>query len=201
MRVVTILLATRLLGFAADPADGRAAQEASIARQRASIQQQLDAVAPQRPKDARSFFVIPFPPLPAVSPASCDPGSSGDVDRAIEQSAQKEGLDVRLVRAVVRQESAFNPCAVSPKGAQGLMQLMPAVQDQFGVTDPFDVSQNIGAGARLLKQLLSQYNGDLRLALSAYNAGPRRVDNAAGVPRIPETMDYVSSILNALAVK
>src|SRR5205085_361018 len=98
-----------------------------------------------------------------------------------------------------RQESGSRPCAVSAKGAQGLMQLMPATSQQFGVADPFDARQNIQAGAKFLKQLLTRYGGDVTKALAAYNAGPGRVDQAGGaVPGIPETIHYVSSILSSL---
>ena len=106
-----------------------------------------------------------------------------------------------LVRAVVRKESAYNPCATSIKGAQGLMQLMPSVQAQFGVTDPYDPKQNISAGTRLLKQLLDTYGGDLPKALGAYNAGTTRVDQFGGVPPFPETMRYVTGILGDLDKK
>ena len=114
----------------------------------------------------------------------------------IDRAAQKEGVDPALVREIARQESAFRPCAVSPKGAEGLMQLMPATQMQFDVTDPFDPGQSLDAGTKLLKQLLDRYHGDLSMALGAYNAGPTRVDKAGGVPEIPETKNYVLSILN-----
>ena len=78
------------------------------------------------------------------------------------------------------------------------MQLMPSVSEQFGVTDPFDPKQNVEAGSKLLKQLLAKYNGDLRLTLSAYNAGSDRVDKDGSVPQIPETMNYVNDILSKL---
>ena len=78
------------------------------------------------------------------------------------------------------------------------MQLMPAVAEQFGVHDPLDPKQNVEAGTKLLKQLLTKYNGDMRLALSAYNAGPERVDREGGVPQIPETINYVTDILPKL---
>jgi soluble lytic murein transglycosylase-like protein len=99
---------------------------------------------------------------------------------------------------VIQQESGARPCAVSSKGALGLMQLMPATSDQFGVNDPFDAEQNINAGARLLRQLLTRYSGDVSKTLAAYNAGPGRVDQTDGIPSIPETVHYVSSILSSL---
>jgi soluble lytic murein transglycosylase-like protein len=123
------------------------------------------------------------------------------VDRLVENAADREGLDQAVVRGVMRQESAFRPCAVSPKGAMGLMQLMPATASQLGVLNPFDSAANVDAGAKLLKDLLVRYGGDLSLTLGAYIAGPAEVDAAAGVPAIPETQDYVKRILSWLTPK
>ena len=106
-----------------------------------------------------------------------------------------------LLRAVIGQESAFHPCAVSSKGAQGLMQLMPEVASRLGVKDIFDPKQNVEAGAQYLKELLDKYKGDLSRALAAYNAGPAAVDQANGIPDIPETREYVESILGHLSAK
>ncbi len=119
----------------------------------------------------------------------------------VDEGAEKAGLGQELVRAVVKKESAYNPCAVSMVRQQGLMQLMPSVQSQFGVTDPFDPKQNIAAGTRLLKQLLEMYSGDLPKALGAYNAGAARVDQFGGIPPFPETMQYVTGILTELDKK
>jgi len=116
----------------------------------------------------------------------------------IEKSAAKEGVKADLIQAVINRESGARACAVSAKGAEGLMQLMPEIAAQFGVSDPFDPEQNISAGAKLLKQLLSKYNGDISLALSAYNAGSGRVDKDGAIPAIPETINYVSDILAKL---
>jgi soluble lytic murein transglycosylase-like protein len=118
--------------------------------------------------------------------------------RMIDVAAQRESVDPQLVREVARQESGFHPCAVSPKGAEGLMQLMPATQIQLQVRNPFSAQESLDAGTKLLKQLLDRYQGDLSQALSAYNAGAARVDEAGGVPNIPETQNYVSTILNRL---
>ena len=104
-----------------------------------------------------------------------------------------------LVNAVIDRESGARPCAVSVKGAQGLMQLMPAVASELGVKDAFDPKQNVDGGTKLLKQLLTKYNGDVGLALGAYNAGSARVDREGGIPKIPETINYVSDILTKVA--
>jgi soluble lytic murein transglycosylase-like protein len=103
-----------------------------------------------------------------------------------------------LLRAVIRRESAFQPCAVSRSGAMGLMQLMPGTAFDLGVENPFDAEQNIDGGSRLLKSLLDRYGGDLSLALGAYNAGPARVDAIKAIPPIKETQDYVKHILDRL---
>ncbi len=114
---------------------------------------------------------------------------------SIARYCQEYGMDCKLVAAVVRVESNFNPRAVSPKGAQGLMQLMPSVQRDEGVRDPFDPEQNLRAGIRYLKKMLEACRGDLGLALAAYNAGLTRVKAAETVPRIRETEGYVARIL------
>ena len=116
----------------------------------------------------------------------------------IDEVSQTEHVDAAVIREVARQESRLRPCAVSPKGAEGLMQLMPATQAQLQVRDPFDPRQSLQAGARLLKQLLDRYHGDLPLALSAYNAGAGKVDKSGGIPNITETKNYVAAILGHL---
>lgn len=122
--------------------------------------------------------------------------SSKQIDDAIDQAAQKHNVDANLVRALIKQESNFNPTAVSNKGAMGLMQLMPGTARQLGVVDPFDPQQNVDAGVRHLKQLLDNYNGDVRLGLAAYNAGEGAVARNKGVPPYRETQNYVKSITN-----
>jgi hypothetical protein len=113
----------------------------------------------------------------------------------IAKECQKTGLDVKLVIAVIKVESNFNPRAVSPKGAKGLMQLMPSVEKDEGVTRVFDPKENIAAGVRYLKRLIDACEGDLGLALAAYNAGLKRVRDAEGLPNISETRSYVAKIL------
>ena len=115
-------------------------------------------------------------------------------DDIIEEAAAASGLDSDLIHAVIQAESEFNPRAVSPAGAQGLMQLMPILQRELGVTDPFDARQNIMAGTRYLKWLLERHHGDIALALASYNAGPGNVTKYRGVPPFKETRDYVRKI-------
>ncbi len=117
----------------------------------------------------------------------------------IEKYAQQYGVDQDLVWAVIRQESGFNPQAVSPKGAMGLMQLMPGTAAMLGVSDAFDVEQNIAGGIKYLERCLNQFNQDVSLALAAYNAGPDNVVKYQGCPPFPETRQYVASVLKAYA--
>ncbi len=113
----------------------------------------------------------------------------------IDKVAQKHGVDEKLVRALVRQESGFNPNATSHCGAQGLMQLMPSTAKGLGVKDAYNPVQNVEGGVKYLKNLLNKYNGNVILALAAYNAGPGAVDKYDGVPPYKETQNYVKSIL------
>lgn len=116
-------------------------------------------------------------------------------DPLIRQHADQRGVRPELVRAVIQVESAFNPRAVSPKGAMGLMQLMPATAARFGVLDPFNPVENIRAGVRYLRLLLDRYNDNEQLALAAYNAGPGAVDKyGSKVPPYRETQNYVRKI-------
>lgn len=154
-------------------------------------------------KQAQSVgaWLIPWTPVsPSASPvADCDPLTDGVVAPLIDSVAKREQLDAKLIRAVMEEESALRPCAVSPKGAQGLMQLMPDTAAHFAVADAFDPAQNIDAGARYLKQLLDRYKGSMPQALAAYNAGPGEVDKAGGIPKIAETQAYVEDIMKKVA--
>lgn len=113
---------------------------------------------------------------------------------AIQDAAQMHGVDPRLVTAVARRESAFNPNAVSRVGASGVMQLMPATARYLGVTNVFDARQNIFGGTRYLRTLLDTFDGDLDLALAAYNAGPGAVQKYRGIPPYRETQAYVAAV-------
>jgi soluble lytic murein transglycosylase-like protein len=182
---------------AANPASG-AAHPASNASATAT------PAAPAAPASS-SFFTVEWP-APAdfaaaltAAPPDCDPLPAKDVGVLVDHAAQQEGVEAKLIHAVMEQESGFKPCAISDKGAQGLMQLMPATASDLHVSDAFDPAQNVSAGAKLLRMLLDKYKGDTRLALSAYNAGGGRVDQAGSVPDIQETQDYVASIMNRLS--
>ena len=109
--------------------------------------------------------------------------------------AEKHQVDPVLVTAVIESESNWDPLAVSSKGAQGLMQLVPGTAEFLGVTDVFDPEQNLDGGVRYLRMMLERYNGDLEKALAAYNAGPEAVERYGGVPPYPETHHYVAQII------
>jgi len=177
----------------------QSAMAASIAKQRVAVMAQVAGVMGKAPTPAPSFYTVPWVETPVpFSVPPCDPMPAAELDKLVEQSAQQEGVKTELIRGVIAEESGARPCAVSWKGAQGLMQLMPATSEQFGVKDPFDPHQNIEAGTKLLKQLLTKYNNDVSLALAAYNAGEGRVDKDGGVPQIRETQNYVTDIQSKL---
>ncbi len=136
---------------------------------------------------------IPLPPLAQVAPTAHAQNPYAVLAGGI---ASKHGLDPALLRAVMRVESNYNPTAVSPKGAQGLMQLMPDTAKRLGVADPFDPLQNMDGGARYLKALLAQFQADVPLALAAYNAGEHAVTRHGNrIPPYPETQGYVQKVL------
>ncbi|PYT08090.1 MAG: transglycosylase [Acidobacteria bacterium] len=121
--------------------------------------------------------------------------SSRPFERSVAVQARRYGVSQKLVHAVIQAESGGNPAAVSPKGAQGIMQLMPATARRFEVSDPLDPDQNIEGGVRYLSYLLDIYNGDTVRALAAYNAGEAAVRKHGGVPPYRETQDYVHKVL------
>lgn len=172
------------------------------------------AQKPQAVKGATAKAAAPAtapatPSMVAAQPIVMQSGVPGEVtvehitettgnpkyDEYIKQAAARNGIDPNLIVAVMRQESGFNSRALSYKGASGLMQLMPGTARRFGVTNIYDPQQNIEGGARYLRFLLDQFNGDIQLVLAGYNAGENAVVNSGyRVPRYRETQAYVKSI-------
>lgn len=122
-------------------------------------------------------------------------------DDIIQEAAEQYDMDPDLIHAVMQAESAFHPYAVSRAGAEGLMQLMPDLSEQMGVSDAFDPRENIMGGARYLKRLLDYHDGKIDLALASYNAGPGNVERYKGVPPFRETRNYVRTIKQILAAR
>jgi soluble lytic murein transglycosylase-like protein len=187
MKLVSFLACAIAAIAQTKPSESIQKQLASAAIQREAVRKQVEIAAQYRTSS------------PAAPPeAECESLPAAEITPILDAAAQTHKVQPKLLRAVMEQESGLRSCAVSPKGAQGLMQLMPATMEQFQVTDPFDAKQNLEAGAEYLKQLLDKYKGELSLALAAYNAGPAKVDQAGGIPDIKETQDYVGAILKRL---
>lgn len=143
----------------------------------------------------RIIKVQPAAPAPGIVPSAAVARYEG----LIAETAARHSLRPALIKAVIRAESNFDPRAVSHRGAQGLMQLMPATVTRYRVADPFNPRANVDAGTRLLKSLLGVYDGDLSLALAAYNAGEEAVERyGRQVPPYPETRAYVEAVLRYL---
>jgi soluble lytic murein transglycosylase-like protein len=167
-----------MCGIAAAVLEGAGAPSVSVVRADPRTGRLVRAVVPQRPPGAAGV-----------------PGIAETVDRIARQNQ----LSPRLVHSVIQAESNYDPNAVSPKGAQGLMQLIPATARRFGVANVFDPADNIQGGARYLKHLLELYKGDETLALAAYNAGEGAVSRYGGVPPFSETQGYVAKVRRRLA--
>ncbi len=176
-----------------EPVNGQPQDAAPDSDQQASLASQ------------KEFFGQPWPksvplsvPNVQVVDETCQALSKDQVEKLVSEASGHSGVDVNLIRSVMHQESGFKPCALSTAGAMGLMQIMPETAETLGLDDPFDPAKNVEAGAKYLKSMLDRYQGDVSMALGAYNAGPGRVDKAGGVPPIPETIDYVTKVLGDL---
>ena len=127
--------------------------------------------------------------------------SNSDYNQLIESASKKYNINSSIINAVIKAESGFNTTAVSRTGAMGLMQLMPGTAEALGVSNAFDPRENIDGGVRYLKDMLSEFGGNLELALAAYNAGPNSVKKYGGIPPYEETQNYVRKIMSSLKNK
>jgi hypothetical protein len=140
------------------------------------------------------FEEIPEPPAaPTVAPVR-----TVSLEEIVASASNRYGIDPDIVLSLIHAESAFDPKAVSPKGAQGLMQLMPQTATSLGVENPMDAAANVDGGTRYLRELLTLYHEDLTKALAAYNAGPARIQEYNGVPPYPETIAYINRVVRDL---
>ncbi len=134
-------------------------------------------------------------PLPSPPSAAADTSVQPSLPSLLSDAGNRHGLDPALLKSMIATESNFNPRAVSPKGARGLMQLMPGTADLLGVKDLFSAAENVQGGALYIRSLLERYQGDLAKALAAYNAGPAKVDRYGGIPPYAETENYVRRVI------
>jgi membrane-bound lytic murein transglycosylase MltF len=150
-------------------------------------------------EDDASAVPVPATPGPVAQPLAAktpvQPTAIPSLDELVKQASEKHKLDADFINSVIHAESGFNPRAVSPKGARGLMQLMPDTASKLGVANSFDPRANVDGGTRYLRGLLERYNFDVPKALAAYNAGPHRVEKYKGIPPYYETQAYVARII------
>jgi len=156
----------------------------------------LDSETDSSYVDVATSQIESFEPAPA-EPTLTRPqaSTSRDLHAIISDASSRSQIDADFIASVIHAESANNPRAVSPKGAQGLMQLMPETAKNLGVRNSFDPAENVDGGVRFLQELLLRYNGDAVKALAAYNAGPQRVQQYKGVPPFPETHAYIARVI------
>ena len=147
-------------------------------------------------RETEPGYHFPSTSHPAGLALGGSPVRASAYDGLVRQAAQAYQMDEALVRAVIHTESAFNPSAVSTKGASGLMQLMPETASRYGVHDVFDPVENVYAGVHYLHDLKQMFNGNMQLTVAAYNAGENAVLRYGGIPPYPETIDYVSRVID-----
>ena len=190
-----------LVAYAAQPAVAQVASVVDESGKRVFVNEEKPVLkAPVPGKAAPAGFQLVALRTPVTGKARAVTVSKDEMKGMVQEAADRHQIDPALVHAMIEQESAWNPNAVSKKGALGLMQLMPGTAAELGVTDPFDPGQNIDGGVRYLRTLLERFRGDLDKTLAAYNAGGGSVDRAGGVPNYPETRAYVQKITDRKSV-
>jgi soluble lytic murein transglycosylase-like protein len=186
---------------------GSSAAEMAILRNGFAIRHErheaLDSVTRLYLVEARDNYVdvptaeiVRFEEVNSPLPPAVSSARAGDLDAVVSAASKRNNIDPDLVSSLILAESVFDPNAVSPRGARGLMQLMPGTAARMGVQNALDPAANVEGGTRYLGELLSRYHNDLSKALAAYNAGPDRVEQYHGVPPYPETQAYVARIIN-----
>lgn len=148
---------------------------------------------------AKSAMSAPAAPVPVSRHTKATSEEDRRIQLAIQNAATQYNVSPRLIHSIARAESAYNPRAVSRAGAKGVMQLIDGTARDMGVTNVFDIEQNIRGGTRYIRQMLDRYHNNIQLALAAYNAGPQAVDRYGGIPPYPETQTYVRRIMHFLA--
>ena len=194
---LTACLTLASLALSARPAGAQIAKIADDGGRRFFINANPPVPSKLAPSKSRTNIYLPAEAsLTGRSRPAMDVDRDG-VEKLVREAAERHRMDPALVRAVIETESNWNPKAYSHKGAGGLMQLIPTTAQRYGAYDVFDPQQNIDAGVKYLRTLLEHYNGNLDLALAAYNAGEGAVDRAHGVPSYRETRNYVQRVQNA----
>jgi soluble lytic murein transglycosylase-like protein len=184
------------------PGGDRRTGERRRAALRSAVLAAATVVFPIRVKPASLDAMWPRPPVPTVTTtieSVVGVPAEHAYDQLIREASARYGVDTTLIRSVIQTESAFDALTVSRAGAVGLMQLMPEVAVELGVTDPLDPRQNVMGGVKYLRELLDQYRGNVRLALASYNAGAANVTEYGGVPPFPETQKYVKQVTTLVA--
>lgn len=197
---IAVVLLLGIAPVSAQQPIGVTQQRQSIFAQRASLKRQMGEANFTAALGTTFYGTLPRPVYMWQPPPACPPLDPDIRENLISSAARSQSVDPDLLRAVMHFESDFRPCAVSPKGALGVMQLMPATVAQFHVRDPFDPAQSVQAGAALLRNLLDRYQGNIKLTLAAYNAGAARIDNAAPETYPDETKNYIAAILAEVGI-